>query len=304
MNLYTLYLLQHSTDDLGGVTDFGLPPGIREIMLGADGQVDPTFAAVIDQAPTLRWTSRAIQAHLDLIGQDGLAVSATPLTAWLRRNTAQGVRATGSVHTKMEINLGLAVPRQIRAAHNDPNGATIDYECIILHDGTNDPVVITEAQALPASDDEGVQQVFTCGQVSLNGTEVNGVQEIIVDFGIQVSTQGEKGLVWPTYAGIISRQPRITIRVLDPDVWADLGISGQVQAATDSEIYLRKVSAGGTRVIEATSEHIKLSMNAGRHFVDDVSGRHADWVTGSLVLTPLEEATTAPLVIDTACAIT
>ena len=303
MNLYTLYLLQHDTDDLGGLVDWGLSPGVQQAVLGADGQVEPTFAAVADQAPTLRYATRALATHLDVLGVDGLAVSASPLYAWLQRNDALGRRATGNVHTKLTVNYGLLVPRRIRAVHNAPDGAQLDAECLFVWDGTNDPAVVAEAQTLPASADEGAQEAYTIGPVSLNGTELDGVQEITVDFGNAVDVRGEKGQVWPTWTGIRAQAPTVTIRVADVGALADLGLTGQAQGATDSEIFFRRLAPGGTRVTEASAEHLKISMNAGRHHVTDVGARHGAWAEATLVLTALESGGTAPLVVDTAATI-
>jgi len=306
--LHTLYAVNcDMVDDveflIDQISDWAVSTGIAQILAGSDGAVDPTYVAVGAQAPAMSWTTSAIATVLGNLGISGLAIAADVdelgLEAWFQKITEGGTRTAGSNHVLMTMKEGIIVPRVLNAPHGGV--ATLAMEAIATWDGTNDPIVIATSQALTGSPTVG--ELFTCGQVDINGTTLEAVQNITIDFGLQVFAQGSDGLVWPTFAGIMSRTPTITIRTLDAISLSTFGLSGAAQAATASLIYLRKIAEGGTRVADATAEHIKFTVEEGRIQVDAVQGSHGQPLGSDITITPTYDGSNAIMGIDTASAI-
>jgi hypothetical protein len=112
------------------------------------------------------------------------------------------------------------------------------------------------------------------------------------------------GEVWPTEVFIMSRRPSITITSYDVAQINTLGISGLAQSATDSHVYLRKMTENATRTADATAEHIQFSIDDGRAHVTNIGASQDAPHVASITLTPTYDGSNAIFVINTAVAIT
>jgi len=290
------------------VNTFSIDPALQSILQSGDGQVDPTFVAVMAQSPRLRFTSTALATILAEVSSafltSGIKIDSDGthdgLEAFFHQITEGGTRTAGANHIKMTINEGLLIPRPLNAAQGGV--ASLDLEAVIGYDGTNEPVVIATGQSLIGT--PAVGEIFTLGPVSLNGTTINGVQSIAYDPGLQIITQSGDGQVWPTFVAIMSRRPRLVINTVDVGVFSTFGLDGTAQSATDSVAYLRKIAEGGTRVADGTAEHIKLTFDDGIIYCGPISGSQGQVLGAQLVLEPTYDGTNAIVVIDAASAIT
>jgi len=310
MDAYTLYAV--NVDIAGGsdsdilidqVENFSLDPAINRLLLQADGNVYPTYVTVMGQSPVIGFTTSKLAAVLAKCGLTGLAIAADVdepgVECWWHKLAEGGTRAAGSSHLKMTVKKGIIVPRTLNAPID--GHATIAYDTIPTYDGTNDPIVIAGNQALSGS--PGVSEVFTCGKVMINGAQLEGVQNISVDFGIRLTIIKADGLVWPTYVAIIGIQPLITIATVDLGCISTLGLTGAAQGATDSIIYLRKLSEGGTRVADNVAEHISLTIDEGHISVQNANSGGDANATANVEIAPTYDGTNAPIVFNTATTI-
>jgi hypothetical protein len=289
--------------DIGQITDFSISTAIQELLLGSDGAVDPTFVAVGEQRPRAAFTTSMLATVLAKCGISGLAIAADVdefgADMFFKKVVEGGTRETGSNHLRLRIAKGLLVPRTLNAPHNGL--ATLGLELIATHDGTNNPIVIATSQALAGT--AGVSEAFTAGPVYINGVQLEGVQNISIDFGITEMVLGSDGLVWPTYVAILDRKPVIRVRTIDALALNTFGLTGAAQGITDSLIYLRKISQGGTRVANATAEHIKVSVDEGLISVDTVRGSHPNQLESEVTIRPTYDDANAILAVTTASAI-
>lgn len=310
MDVYTLAQVNIATTAavdllIDQISDQRISMGIRKLLVGADGNVDPTYTAIAEQNPTANFTTSALATVLATVGIDGLKIDSDVdddgLEMWFQKLAEGATRASGSNHIKMTVNEGLLVPTRIVAPHNGV--ATLELLLIITYDGTNEPIVLAASQALEGSPSVG--ELFTAGTVNLNGNQIEGVQNIEIDFGIRPLTVSADGVVWPTYAAIQSREPAIRVRTIDATYLQSLiGLDGLAQSATDSVIYLRKLDEGGTRVTNATAEHISFTVDEGMFTVNEVGGAHPKAQMAEIEIQPTYDGTNAILVISTATAIT
>ena len=309
--LYVPYAVNLDTATLAGsnvlldqISNFRCSPEIARVVLAADGSVDPTYVAVMSQVPKVRFTSTALATILGACGISGAIIDSDAtypgLECWFQKMAEGGVRASGASHLKLTVNEGILVPITIRAGMDEP--ASIDLEATCSYDGSNDPIVIADSQSLSGS--PAVGELFTVGPVKINGTTLEGIQDATIDLGIQVLAQRGDGQVWPTYVAIMSRRPSIRVRTTDVVSLDTFGLSGAAQGATDSVVYFRKVSEGGTRVADGTAEHISLTIDEGHISVEDVTAGQDGPGMSEVLVTPTYDETAAILVISTATAIT
>jgi hypothetical protein len=270
----------------------------------ADGMVDPTHVAVLSQQPVLRFTTSALAVALAACGIDAAIIDGSHLLdMYFQMLDPAGIRKTGSNAIKVAVGLGLLVPRGLRA----PNGgaATLDYEAwAISADGSTAPIVVTTAQALPTGT-PGVTARWTAGPVKINGTSIGeaSVQSIAFDPGLRVQPGGGDGLVFNSSVSVMSRQPSFIVQTTNLAILNTLGISGTAQGDTDSVIYLRKLAQDGTRVGNATAEHISFSIDAGIWNADDAAAPMRAPGVATVRCLPRYDGTNAIVVISTAAAI-
>lgn len=310
--LHTLYAVNLDRGDTANdilidqISEFSIDPAIDEIVQGADGSVFNNFAAIGQQSPKMTFTTTKLATVLAKIGLNGSVIDVAGtaqgvgLVAWFQKIAQGGTRVTGSNHVKMTIAEGLLLPRQISASLNSP--ATLSLEAIATYDGTNDPVVVATAQALTGS--PSVTEMFVAGPVKINGVTLDGIQEITVTTGIKEILQFGDGEVWPSFAAIMTVQPEITVKTLDAVSISTFGLVGAKQGATASKVYLKKIDEGGTRVADATAQHISFTVEQGRISVAEVGGSHDDVSVSEIKITPTYDGTNDPIVLSTATAIT
>jgi hypothetical protein len=308
--LYTLYAVSLDTATLAGsdvlldqIQSFGVSTGINRVLQRGDGQVDPTYVAVMSQRPGIQFTTTALATALGAAGISGAEIDADEtypgLVSWFQKMDEGGTRASGSSHLKMTAASGILVPRSIQASQDGP--ATANFEAILTYDGSNEPIVIADSQALAGS--PAVGELFTVGPASINGSALEGVQEITIEPGIQLRVASGDGDVWPTYVAIMSRAPSIRIRTTDATALATFGLDGTEQGATDSVVYFRKMGEGGTRVADGTSEHISVTVDDGMVTVENQDVTQDGVAVADVVLTPTYDGSNAIIAISTAAAI-
>lgn len=298
--------MNHATTpvDLDQIESSRLDPNITAILLSGTGQVNATFGAVNMCSPVIGMTISDLKTVLDTLGINGVRIAAaatyTSMDVYLLQLDEGGTRKGASSHMKVSVTEGLLVPRTIRATQGG-GPATIDADLVCTYDGTNAPVTFLASQTLPATAAADIG--FVLGPVSVNGTALSGVQSVTVDFGNALIVQGGDGDAYPTFVALLTQRPMISVTTSKASYIATAGIYGVAQTATDSTIYFRKLTAGGTRVADATAEHIKISVDQGR--IEPVSTTYgAGAIAQGFNIIPEYDGTAAILAISTASAIT
>ena len=290
---------------LDGISSYSLAAGIRESLLNGDGSFRPKWTAVQQQAPTVEFTTTRIANALAGIGVNGAIIDADLIGAdglkmFFQKVTEGGTRAGATSHEKLTVKEGLIYPATLNATND--SDANIVYRAAITYDGTNDPIVFAGSQSLEGTPtiDEG----FVCGPVTINGTTINGIQSITVDFGVTVKALFGDGQVWPTLVYVAQVRPKITVRTLDVSALrATLTLDGVAQSVTDSAVYLRKMAEGGTRVADATAQHIKFSIDDGMILPRTVRGDDGSEFALDFDIIPTYDGANETLVISTASAL-
>ena len=241
MGDYTIGSIKTGSTVVKGITDSSVGSNLQQILLSGSGHIENGFIATVRAEPDVSFATNAVKTALaGLGGINGLGFSGSDTFLWLQAVDGTVVRS-GSSHYKATCVAGLFVPKTLTAT---PTSATINYDVVLISsDGTTAPIAYATA-SLDASDgpcDEG----YVLGAVSLNGTTLDDVSQVTVDFGLNIQRTG--GTLYPKNVNILKRQPVITIASTSLTVPIGWGITGAAQTATDSTIQLDDLVLGASR---------------------------------------------------------
>ena len=253
--------------------------GIQTLIGRAAGHVWPNFRGNQSQRPVLDFSTKQLDVLLTNCGIGG-TVSLVDIDTYLKLATGTGnvARATTS-HKRNRIALACVYWTSIRLPHNGPGEASVMI--IPVYDGTNDPFVYTGSVAL--SGNLTATNYFGAGPVSINGTSVPGIQEINIESGIKLIELGDASEEFNTFVGIETGDPSVTIKTMQMVNWETLGLRGvALNGTTGLKFYGRKFKAGGSRIPNATAEHIYFNGINGTATPVDSSGNESSPVTDQL----------------------
>jgi hypothetical protein len=297
-NGFTLSAVKAGATLLPQVRSTRLAPDLKKAVEGGDGSPYASFVGVNQANPSFAFTSRAISILLTKAGMSGCATAtATPLVSYWQAMMNQGLRASGSVHVKLQMNDGFLFPEKVSASQTE---ATVDMKWLGISDGINDPYAATLASALTDSPME--TEEFVCGPVYVNGTAVPGIQSLDVDFGLNVVCEYSDGLVFPTKVWVEVVRPSISFTTLEMNYQDTVKLLGL--RVTSIKAYLRKMATTyAARVPDATAQHVGFWGYGGLLDADDASVSHPSRGALKLVWTPQWDGTNAVMEIKTATAI-
>jgi hypothetical protein len=268
--------------------------------LSTAGNVYPTFSALMNQAPRFSLTTSQIAAVLTKVSTKGLALATGFEVFNQAKSTTTGLPTTGATHQKLAIATGLVIPRQLSCSQGGLAKLTFDVVGINAS-GTTNPVTMTENTNTPTI--TGISEQFTLGPVKINGTNVEGVQDVTIDFGLRERILEGSGAYYPQLVALDTVAPKVTIRTNDAAVLANFGLTGLAQAATDSVIYFRKMAANGIRTADVTGAHVSFTIDDGLFLVGDKGGNHPGELSTTLEIEPIHDGTNEPLVYSGSAAI-
>ena len=284
MNLYTISAFKHSAVLVSGVQNMTLNPGLSTLVNSGSGAVDPTFASIAQIQPELTFDTTAIKIALAGIGGiSGAAMSSDKF--WFQKMAADGLRAGATSHILVTMALGIIVPTQLQVSQG--GAAVISYRAVPRSsDGSASPLAMTTAQSLEASQDL-LTELYTLGAVSINGTALDGVNSVTLDFGIELDILTASGHVYPTAVSVMTRAPVFTITTFDADKFQTWSETGVAQGTTDSTVLLTDQTLGGGR----GSAPITFGIDAGIISFESLGGSQGQKFAGSVKITPVDDGT-------------
>ena len=283
-----------------GITNYSMNANVQKGIMAHDGQVDTSFACVLEQKPDIVIRTTDLAGLVAAVGFSGVAV--TELIVWWQKGVSCGTRASCSVHLKAVASLGCAVLRTISPQQGQITEAEV--QIFVRSNGTSDPWTWTASQALGGT----VTAVdhFTLGPVYVTpdgGSRTNvPVTDWSFDPGINAEPMANDGHAYPDYVKIDKREPKFDCTTPDVGLVTTLtmnGITGTV------ECFLRKLSPGttGGRVADATEEHIKFTFADGLGTMETLQGDCNREATAKFMFDPTYNQTDAIVAIDFTAAI-
>ncbi len=244
---------------IGGISGDSLNLNEQSSQLDGDGSVYPTRVALFRQSPVYSFQTVEVAVALAKLTAIGVAISSgNEFKAYQQKVLHGGTRVTGSNHRLLTVTTGIVIPTSIEAAAGSP--AVLRGECHAGYDGSNQPVLVTESSALAAA--QAIDEVFHPGPIKINGTLIEGITRIGINFGIQIQKDFNNGAAgqWPDIVFVRRAVGSITFttHAMDTLVSAGLltsaGLVGVVQGTTDSLVYLRKMANATGYVADLTAD--------------------------------------------------
>ena len=287
-NVYTIAGMQSGSTVFKDIRSQTLNPQLTTYLLGSSGTGYRTFVGVGQISPIIDFTSGDVKTLLaSMTNQIALAISSN-FYIWFQKMTEGGLRSSGSTHYKGTIAEGMMIPVNLRMR----DGADAELSCQIImtsSDGSSSPLTLAGSQALVSS--AGAASGWTLGPVSLNGTTLEGVEEVSIDFGIRPVVLGASGLVYHTFVGVMEIDPTIRITAAGIDEFLTWGLAGTAQSATDSTIQIQDIAEGGVR---GTSP-ITCSIDEGIMYADGITSQDGQPTRQSIVIKPTYDGVALPL---------
>jgi hypothetical protein len=263
------------------------------------GDVVPQFLGGHGAKPQVDFRSPQVKTILDLCGLFGYDTSAGNTDLHYRAGTNLSTRAA----TGLRIRLLRALLHwtQIEAQQNKE--AEISCSIIPTFDGTNAPMTPAGAIAMPALA-ALPQQYYTLGPVVLNGTALPGVSSWSLDLGVKTLVEAADGESYPSWCGVESHSPVLTVACRGLAAWYDVGVGGL--PVTSLAFYLRKklLDRAGCEA-NGSAVHIKFTAAKGMVYVEQTGGGADGAVnlTLKIVLRKASPSDTHCLAVDTASVI-
>ena len=291
MNQYTLSAVKNDATLIKGIQNHSINPGLAQLISSGSGAVDPTFVSVGQIQPELTFDTLVIKTALAGLG--GISGEALAnYTFFFQKMLDGGLRGGAASHIKVVAAAGIIVPTQIRAAQGGE--ATIGYRVVPKSaDGSASPLAFTGSQSLVGGQDQ-VDEVYTMGPVEINGAALDGVEDWLLDFGINLNIITADGHIYPTFVGVMNRTLSITIRTFDIEKFQSWGLGGTAQTGTDSTVKLLDQTEGGVR---GTSP-ITFAIDAGMAHVDSIDGPQGQRIGSSVKITPISDGVSDIIVVS------
>jgi hypothetical protein len=279
----------------------------------ASGLPYPTAAFVTQHAPRANGTTHQVKALLTAISAKGGDIETLGgINLYFQQYKQGGLRETEALHRKVTIAKGVIVPRTLTVSYRQD--ATLSYEILIIGDGTNAPVLITDNVALPTVTVEpppsGIEDRvrYSLGDIKVGGITLEGVRQVTIDFGLDAKTEGADSDVIDSFACIETWKPEARISGVNlewlsstfgqkiPLYCYDTGVAklGVVAKQTLEEvpanttIQLKKRAKNG---LWDSAGHLTIAM-AGLAYVDDAgSGSTGGYAEPSLVIAGIYDGT-------------
>jgi hypothetical protein len=288
---YTIGPIVYDTTLIRDIRSGSDNPNVTKISLSGSGSVERTFVAINSIRPQMNFVTGDIKNSLNTLGGiDGVGFSASELISYLKKMSDGGQVAAGSSHIKRTVAKGLLLPQSL----NMPSGqeATLNYMLhMVSTDGVTSPYTQQTAQALPAGSDAAAE-AYILGAVTLNGTQLEGVSDVTLNFGLTPWVLAGDGLIYPTFSCVTKRVLLFTITARDAETFVSWGLDGQAQSVTDSTIVLQDILEGGIR----GSTPITMTIDEGMMHTDALSYSDGSPVENTILFEVAYDGTAAPVV--------
>lgn len=292
-----------------GIISQGISPNLRTSLLRGDSAVYNTFGSLVAGAPGANFATNDVKALLDACGVTGMLIdtdgSHPGVVLYWQKYAEGGTRdilASGT-HMSSTFGNGILVPVSVNLPHQ--GAASVSASLLGRStDGSTSPVAWSETASLDAGIYPSQAVQWGLGPVDLNGTDVEGVLNASIGFGLQPYAESGDDDVYPTTTGLVVIQPAVRLTTRHVDITSVLTEHGLGYSASQVILYAKKRTEGGTFVADGTAEHIKFTMGKCRVEPGPVSG---DPATREVVITPWYTAggsPVTPISVNTASAIT
>jgi len=283
-----------------GITNINASANPEVAQEKASGSVYPDSVAHSQTKPMIAFTTVGLEDAITALGLLGKCITndvgKPGLDVYCQKQTCAGV-LSGAVHRKLNIGLGLIVPRSLTVDHM--NSAQLVYEAYAAWDGTNDPIQKSDTGTLPTYPAETwptpPQGRWTMRGLTIGAVSVTGKRNVSIDFGAVVTHESGDSDPYPTVATLSELKPRMTVRGVDPKWWSTVtGLAGGSVTHANTTLELRKRG-----IALNVAAHITITL-AGLVYMDTLFSAGLDGPGEAvLVVESVYDGTNAPILVST-----
>jgi hypothetical protein len=282
-NFYVLHGIKTPSYFYSQVED-ATPNAQAQALLGmCAGWHQPMFRGVRSLSPEITWRTTNLYTALLECGLVGKDNSAGNTDLYYRQATNLGTRVAEGTASHMQLRMAKAFQyiKSISARHQQE--ATAEMHTVGLYDGSNVPIVATGSVALSGT--TAPVGWYGLGPVSINGTAIDGVEEMTIDFGVELMRRGQNSEAYERYCLVKSINPVITLRGTTLEGWTTYGPVGvALNGSSGFTGYLRKVNTDAQAIAyfaDVTVAHPKFVGAYGTVRVESTGGGgNSEAVTG------------------------
>jgi hypothetical protein len=283
------------------IAQHDLTPNVEQLIERSAGVPHPQFIAGQRMRGEFSFETFQVASILTECGMTAKSLAGGNTDLYFKKMTFAGTRelAATTVHKRVRMTTGMLLWTQIQASQGQAAKATC--RLVVGYDGTNLPMVEVGSLALAGS--LVANQFFTLGPVKIDGTFYRGVNDLTIDSGLDVLIEDADGDLYPTFLGIKSGNPTITVVGHDMEQLEDIDFEG-TPITTAVIAFLRKKLANQQNVVNGTAQHISFTGAAGQMTLESVkSGGNEGGMTTVKVVPISTNEVTWPIVVSTATAI-
>lgn len=291
-NLFVLHGFSTDNNFYSQLEDATLNNNIEDMTVTPSGHTIPVFTAENGRRPEMQFSTHQVKTVLAELGLLGADVG-TVVTR-LRKVANKGSRVADATteHVTYTANCALSYIMQITAGAK--KHAVVQGRHAFLNDGTNKALIYSGSAAQVGAPSGG--ENFIMGPIAHNGTVINGCDSLSIDLGVEVIEPDEEILNEPTFAAIDKIMPTISFDTLEAAIWDLDGTA----ITNGFRFNLIRKKQGLDRFADADTEHIVITVPAGRICCESVSGNRSMTKVKIHAISPDGVASPIGVVVDSA----
>jgi len=225
------------------------------------GGVTPQFVSVLQAEPRVQIQTGDLSTLLTKISLTaGYYMTGSSIVLPFQERAVGGTFASTSNTLSMTRAFGHIASIEAQQGQ----AAVASLELIPLWDGSTLPIVISTGVTLDA---QAFNNEYSLGPAKIGSAALPGLISVTVNPGFRVNLTKHQGNAYTREAFIQIVEPSITWTIEGTGMQSTL--TNLFKAISSTAIqYLRKRTAGGTYVADATSEHIALTLTGGMTVTD------------------------------------
>lgn len=276
--------------DLAQIQNFNISPSPTVDRFYAAGAIDPKTHIIAFAEPEATFGTQDLTTYWGAVSPSaGLAITNATFRMQERSNLGGSFESTGQTWVMTD---GFLVPTRLSCSQDSQTGCVQESRLVVLYDGSTSPIVHNDGVDFSGAPTPAFTSEFFLGPVYHNSSEIKGITQVDIDFGLNVTISRSSGQVYADKAYITTRGPRVTFTTLKCDADASLNQFLRALGGTTA-IYLWKGTANGDRVAVATGAHFKLTISAGAWMTDTISVQDNQDGTISMSVMPTGTISTA-----------
>lgn len=223
----------------------------------------------LDKAePSASITSTDLYTILDGIDISyGLCLSSTTISLPFAKQGCAGALGAGN-HAVLAATTGFAVVQSITGSTDGKSANAVVECCLLSTNGTTIPFTLSSNGNLTSA---AFVDEYRMAKVTVGGSAVTGLTQVTINPGCAYSKRSTDGGVYPTHTYLDRTNPTVDLTFENEAAAQSFGpLFGDLTAMV---VYFAKKADGGSRVADATAEHVAISCGDAMSIVDSYRGQ-------------------------------